>query len=176
MLCAKFSWNWQSGSGEEDFKFCHSIFTISLLSPLGIRCEPSFEDSCIPFIQRCFVPMVVEKKLYKFCHFATCNSLLSPHGKGCKKFADKQMIRKAHLSSSELKTFSVKFGAVINKYLYVSQIPVVVLRDGEMILFWGVGKWHIQWNKPWKQQFRHSSYWACCSYCVLRKIRTFFSF
>ena len=29
MLCAKFGWNWPSGSGEEDFKFCQCIFAIS---------------------------------------------------------------------------------------------------------------------------------------------------
>ena len=26
MFCIKFSWNWPSGSGEEDFKFCQCIF------------------------------------------------------------------------------------------------------------------------------------------------------
>ena len=47
MLCAKFLWNWPSGSGGEDLKilsmyFCHFVI--------------HFEQTWIPFIQRCFVP------------------------------------------------------------------------------------------------------------------------
>ena len=35
MLCAKFGFNWPSGSVVEDIKFCQCIFAISLLSSFG---------------------------------------------------------------------------------------------------------------------------------------------
>ena len=46
MHCAKFGWNWPSGSGE--------------LSPLGKGRCPSFEQSWIPITQGCIVPSLVE--------------------------------------------------------------------------------------------------------------------
>ena len=55
MFCAKFGWNWPSGSGDEDFKLRKSIFTILWLSH-----APSFEHIWIPFTQGCFVPSLVE--------------------------------------------------------------------------------------------------------------------
>ena len=48
MLCAKFTLNWLSGSGEEDLP---GIFDISLLSRLGKGWDPSLEkklESPIP--------------------------------------------------------------------------------------------------------------------------------
>ena len=60
MLCAKFGWNWPSGSGEEDFQI-YSIENInSLLSPLVKGKCPSFEQTLIPSTQGCFVPSLVE--------------------------------------------------------------------------------------------------------------------
>ena len=37
-------------------KVCQCIFAISLLSPLGKGCGPSFEQTWIPFTKGCFVP------------------------------------------------------------------------------------------------------------------------
>ena len=41
-------------------KFCQCIFPLSLLSPLGNKHSPSFEQTGISFTQRCFVPSLVE--------------------------------------------------------------------------------------------------------------------
>ena len=60
MLCAKFGWNWPSGSGDEDFKYLEYKITISILSPLGERRGPSFEQTWIPSTQGCFVTCLVE--------------------------------------------------------------------------------------------------------------------
>ena len=108
ILCAKFGWNWLSGSGEEDFFNFVDVFSlfrnypslekgrtlhlnkpvspslkdalcqvrlifsqwlwrrfffnsaISLSSALGKGRGPWFEQTCIPFTQRCFVPSLVE--------------------------------------------------------------------------------------------------------------------
>ena len=72
--CAKFGWNWPSGSWEKDFKFRQSIFAISKLSPLGKGRYPSFVQTWILFTQGCFVPslveigpVVLEKKIFKLC-------------------------------------------------------------------------------------------------------------
>ena len=53
MLCAKFGWNWPSGSGGKSF-------AISLLSPLGKRSYPSFKQILVPFTQGCFVPSLAK--------------------------------------------------------------------------------------------------------------------
>ena len=76
MLCARFGWNWLSGSGEDFltgsgplfertywlvvlekkiFKSCQFIFTISQLSPLGKGSGPLFEQTWNYFHQVCFV-------------------------------------------------------------------------------------------------------------------------
>ena len=70
ILCAKFGWNWHSGSGEEDFvKSCQFIFFIYLFisqfSPLG-SAWLSFEQLWILLNQGYFVPssVVLEKKIF----------------------------------------------------------------------------------------------------------------
>ena len=77
MPCAKFSWNWSSGSWV-DF-LCQCIFAILKLSPLGKGRGSSFEQTWILLTQGCFVPslveigsVVLEKKIFKFrkCIFA----------------------------------------------------------------------------------------------------------
>ena len=67
---------WPSGSGEEHFKICQCIFTISKLSPLGKGWGPSFEQTWLPFTQGCIVPSLVEigsvvlkKRIFKFLQF-----------------------------------------------------------------------------------------------------------
>ena len=59
MHCAKFVWNWHSGSGEEllisSMYFCYFL----IISPWK-RAGPSFEQTWIPFIQGFFVPSLVE--------------------------------------------------------------------------------------------------------------------
>ena len=47
MLCAKLTWNWSNGSGE-DFQISSMFFAISWLSPLGKRRCPSFEQLEFP--------------------------------------------------------------------------------------------------------------------------------
>ena len=60
MLCAKFGWNWPSGSGEEDFKTSskcfHSFVTISPWKRTG----PFIWQTWIPFTQGWFVPISVK--------------------------------------------------------------------------------------------------------------------
>ena len=51
----KNAWNWPSGSGEEDFKFCWYNSAILLLFPLRKRQSPTFEQTWIPITQGCFV-------------------------------------------------------------------------------------------------------------------------
>ena len=70
------------------FKFRQCIFTISLLSPLETG-GVFFEQTCIPIIQSCFVPslieigpMILEKMIYKFHQFIFAISCLSLPGKG----------------------------------------------------------------------------------------------
>ena len=60
MLCAKFSLNWPSGSGEENCLISSMYFRyFVILSPL-IRAGASFEQTWIPYTQGCFVPSLVE--------------------------------------------------------------------------------------------------------------------
>ena len=58
---------------EKIFSFHQCILAISLLSPLGKGCGPSFEQIWIPITQACFVlslfkigQVVQEKKILKF--------------------------------------------------------------------------------------------------------------
>ena len=74
MLCAKFGWNWPNGSKKMIFKFLQCIFAISLLSPLWKGCDPSFEQTWIPFTQGSFMlslvkigPVVLKMKIFIFC-------------------------------------------------------------------------------------------------------------
>ena len=67
MLCVKFGWNWPCGSQED----------------LNVAKEYFFEDTCIPFMQECFVPSLVEigpvalEKIFKCrqCIFAVSLSI-----------------------------------------------------------------------------------------------------
>ena len=59
MLCAKLSWNWSNGSGE-DFQISSMFFAISWLSPLGKKALPIIWTTWIPFTQGCFEPRLVE--------------------------------------------------------------------------------------------------------------------
>ena len=60
-ICAKFGWNWSSGSWEKIFKYHQCIFIISLLSPLENGHGPSLiEQTWIPFIQWSFEPSLVD--------------------------------------------------------------------------------------------------------------------
>ena len=60
MLCAKFGWNWLSGSGVEDLFNFINVFSLFRNVYLGKRWGPLFEQSWIPFTQGCFVPSLVE--------------------------------------------------------------------------------------------------------------------
>ena len=91
MLCAKFGWNWLSGSGEEDFLNFVNLFLL-FLNYLPLEKGgggPSFEQTWIPFTQGCFVPtlveigpVVLEKKTFKYFQHIFTFSLLSSLGKG----------------------------------------------------------------------------------------------
>ena len=72
MLCAKFGWNWPSGSGG-NISLISSMYYryFGIISSLEKGRGPSFEQNWIPFTQRCIVPslveidsMVLEKKIY----------------------------------------------------------------------------------------------------------------
>ena len=73
MLCAKFSWNWPSGSGKKDFlNFGNFVIILK-------RAGPSFEQTWVFITLKCFVlslveigSVVPEKKIFKFrqCIFA----------------------------------------------------------------------------------------------------------
>ena len=54
MLCAKFGWNWPTGSVEDDFKMLSTYFHYF------VRRGPSFEQAWIPLTQRRFMPNLVE--------------------------------------------------------------------------------------------------------------------
>ena len=57
MLCAKFSWNSLSESGEEDFKISLRYFSLFRnFLPFGKGCGHSFEQTWKPFTQGCIVP------------------------------------------------------------------------------------------------------------------------
>ena len=60
MLCAKFGWNWLSGSGEEDFLLSSIYFCFFVIISPWKRAGPSFKQNWISFSQRCFVPSLVE--------------------------------------------------------------------------------------------------------------------
>ena len=71
MHCAKFSWYWPSGSGEDDFSNLFNVFSLfrNYLSLEKGR-SPSSEQIWMPFTQGCFVqslveigPVVLEKKM-----------------------------------------------------------------------------------------------------------------
>ena len=88
MLCAKFGWNWLSGSGEEDFFISWMYFYhFVIISPLKGR-GPLFKKNLIPFTQWCFVlslveigPGVLEKKIFKFVNLFLLFPNYLPFGK-----------------------------------------------------------------------------------------------
>ena len=55
MPCAKFGWNWLSGSGGEDFFISSMYFCYFIIISPGKGEGPSFEQTWIPFTQGCFV-------------------------------------------------------------------------------------------------------------------------
>ena len=59
MLCAKFSWNWPSGSGEDFWIFSMYFRYFVIISPWK-RAGPINWSTWIPFTQGCFVPSLVE--------------------------------------------------------------------------------------------------------------------
>ena len=59
MLCAKFGWNWLSGSGEEDFFNFVNLCSLFLYY-IPLKTDPSFEQTWIRFTRRCIVPSLVE--------------------------------------------------------------------------------------------------------------------
>ena len=87
ILCAKFVWNWPSGSGE-DYKMLSIYFHYFRITSLSKGRGPSFELTWIPFTQGYFVPSlseigpgVLEKKIIKSCQFFFIPNNL-PFGKG----------------------------------------------------------------------------------------------
>ena len=52
MLCAKFGWNWSSGSGEEDFKFSSMYFCYFLIIPPWKRAGPFIKTKLNPLHPR----------------------------------------------------------------------------------------------------------------------------
>ena len=78
IFCAKFSWNWPSGSWEED---------LWLLSPLEKMHGPSFEQISIIFNHEYFVSCLVEmspavlEMIFKSCQYFFQFLLLSPFRK-----------------------------------------------------------------------------------------------
>ena len=89
MLCAEFVEIGLVVLEEKIFKFHQCIFPISLLSSLGDRHDPSFEQTQIPFSQQFFVtslvkidPVVLDKKIFKICQCILAILLLSTLGKG----------------------------------------------------------------------------------------------
>lgn len=60
MLFSKFSWNWHSGSGKENFQNCQYIYAILISSPLGKRRSLLFKQIWIPVTQGCVVISLVE--------------------------------------------------------------------------------------------------------------------
>ena len=80
-------------------KVCQCIFAISLLSPLGNRKDPSFEQKWIPLTQGFFVPklldigpVVLEKRVFKVCQSNFFISISSPLGKGRGPLFEKKML------------------------------------------------------------------------------------
>ena len=51
------------------FNFRQCIFAISIISPLGIGWDPSFEENKIPFTQGCFLSSLVDIGLVVFGGF-----------------------------------------------------------------------------------------------------------
>ena len=84
MICAKFDWNWPSGSGEEDFLNSSIYFHYFVIISPWKRIGPSYEKTRILFTQGYFVPsfveidpLILEKKILKFVNVFSqfCNYL-----------------------------------------------------------------------------------------------------
>ena len=61
ILCAKFGWNWLSGSRVEDFFYLVYVFSLFWWNlPFKKGWGPSFEKKLIPFTQGCFVQIWIK--------------------------------------------------------------------------------------------------------------------
>ena len=106
MLCAKFGWNWPSGSGEEDIfvSWSSMYFRYFVFTPLGKGWGPSFEQTWIPSTQGCFVSslveigtVVLEKKMKMWKVYRQTDGRTD--GQTDRQTDDgRKVIRKAHLS------------------------------------------------------------------------------
>ena len=90
MLCAKFGWNWPSGSGEEDFKISSMYFRYLVIISPWKRAEPFIWMNLNPFSQGCFVPSLVEIAPVALEKKMKCESLRTDNGQ--------TLFRKAYLS------------------------------------------------------------------------------
>ena len=57
ILCAKFGWNWLSGSWKDDFKFCQCMY---VFISLGKGRDPSFEQFWFPLTQNALCQVWLE--------------------------------------------------------------------------------------------------------------------
>ena len=85
MLCAKFGWNWLSGSGEEDFLILSMYFRYFIIISPWKRAGSFIWTNLNPYTQGCFVPslvengsVVLEKKIFKSCQLIFIIFQLSP--------------------------------------------------------------------------------------------------
>ena len=98
MLCAKFGWNWLSGSGQKDFYILSLYFHYFIIISPGKGQGPSFVQTWIPFNQWWIVPSLVEigpvvlekLKMWKVYDNNNKNTTSTDNGH--------ILIRKAHLS------------------------------------------------------------------------------
>ena len=60
MLCAKFGWNCWNGLGEEDFLLLLMYFCDFVIIFFGKGRGPSFQQTWIPFSQKCIVPSLIK--------------------------------------------------------------------------------------------------------------------
>ena len=91
MLCAKFGWNWPSGSGEEDFLISSMYFRFFVIISPWKRAWPIIRTNWNSFAQECFVPSFVE----------IGSVVLAKKRKMWKVYRrsnERQALRKAHLS------------------------------------------------------------------------------
>ena len=94
MLCAKFAWNWPSGSGEEHFfKISLMYFRYFIIISPWKRWGPSFEQTWFPFTEGCIVPsfveigqVVLEKNIFKFCQCIFCYFIIISPSKKARPF------------------------------------------------------------------------------------------
>ena len=100
MFCAKFGWNWPSGSGGEYFLISSMYFHYFVNISLGKGQGSPFEETWIPFTQGWFVPslveigpVVLEKKMKMWNVYRRTDRQTDRQTDD-----GRQVIRKAHLS------------------------------------------------------------------------------